>query len=53
VAAGSATISNCLIKHNAEHGVVVQAGGSIFSRGNNTISENGSNTGSLTPLPAQ
>jgi nitrous oxidase accessory protein NosD len=50
---GSATISNCLIRRNAEHGVVVQAGGSIFSRGNNTISENGSNTGSLTPLPAQ
>jgi hypothetical protein len=46
------SISNCLISHNTS-GFGIVMGTTMYSRGNNTIIDNGSNSGSLTPLPAQ
>jgi hypothetical protein len=49
---GLLTLSNTTLTHNGE-GYHVEAGSSIFSRGNNTVVANGSNTGVLTQLPGQ
>src|SRR5580704_10448156 len=50
---GTLTISNCTRVNNATNGFDVGLGGVILSRGNNTITGNGSNNGTPTPLPAQ
>jgi hypothetical protein len=50
---GETRISNSVFTNNGT-GVTVGASGVVFSRGNNTISGNGTNvTGTLTPLAAQ
>jgi len=53
--AGSAAayISFCSIAHNAVNGFEIGGQGAIFSRGNNTLIDNGQNVGSLTTLVAQ
>jgi len=47
------SISNCTISRNPVQGFQIQLGGQILSRGNNTITGNGANTGALTPLAGQ
>jgi hypothetical protein len=51
--AASISISNCTIANNIANGYFIGSGATIYSRGNNTITGNGSNNGMLTPLPAQ
>jgi hypothetical protein len=48
----SVSISNCVITRNT-NGFATISGGTMYTRGNNTIFGNNSSQGSLTPLPAQ
>jgi hypothetical protein len=50
-ASSTVSISNCLIDNNSNAGFTTST--PILSRGNNTLSGNGPNVGSLTALPAQ
>jgi hypothetical protein len=52
-ASASVTISNCTISRNTGYAFSIGSGGTIFSRGNNIFIGNGTNSGSLTPFPAQ
>jgi hypothetical protein len=50
---GTVSISNSTVSRNPVQGFDIELGSQILSRGNNTISGNGPNSGTLTPLPAQ
>jgi hypothetical protein len=45
----SVTLSGSMVTGNV-NGFELSGNGSLMSRGNNTITDNGSNTGTLTPL---
>jgi|HubBroStandDraft_6_1064221.scaffolds.fasta_scaffold389134_1 hypothetical protein len=48
-----ASISNCTISNNPGGGFTIGAGGTLYSRGQNTLIGNGANFGSPTPLAGQ
>jgi hypothetical protein len=50
---GTASISNCTLARNTGFGYEVEPFGVLYSRGNNTITGNGMNTGTLQTLTAQ
>jgi hypothetical protein len=51
--AATAYIAFCTLSHNTINGFDVGGSGAIFSRGNNTVSDNGPNQGALTSFASQ
>ncbi|HEY6329857.1 MAG TPA: right-handed parallel beta-helix repeat-containing protein [Blastocatellia bacterium] len=49
----AAYIAFCTLSHNTVNGFDIGGTGAVFSRGNNTLSDNGPNQGSLTALASQ